>query len=67
MKLFPARESLVSDIPAGEGEIFKLFLQCMISSHIFPTGFARGNAAAEFGTPPDHGVVFVDPVDEARI
>jgi hypothetical protein len=38
----------------------------MISSHIFPTVFARGNAAAEFGTPPDHGVVFVDPVDEAR-
>jgi hypothetical protein len=38
----------------------------MISSHAFPTGFARGNAATEFGTPPDHGVVFVDPVDEAR-
>jgi hypothetical protein len=38
----------------------------MISSHAFPAGFARGNAAAEFGTPPDHGVVFVDPVDEAR-
>jgi len=26
--LFPARESLVSDIPAGDGNIAKLFLQC---------------------------------------
>jgi len=25
---FPARESLVSDIPAGDGNIAKLFLQC---------------------------------------
>ncbi len=27
-KLFPPRESLVSDIPAGDGNIEKLFLQC---------------------------------------
>ncbi len=27
-QVFPARESLVSDIPAGDGEIVKLFLQC---------------------------------------
>jgi hypothetical protein len=27
-KLFPPRESLVSDIPAGDGNIKKLFLQC---------------------------------------
>jgi len=26
--LFPARESLVSDIPAGDGKIATLFLQC---------------------------------------
>ncbi len=26
--LFPPRESLVSDIPAGDGNIGKLFLQC---------------------------------------
>jgi hypothetical protein len=26
--LFPPRESLVSDIPAGDGNIEKLFLQC---------------------------------------
>jgi hypothetical protein len=25
---FPARESLVSDIPAGDGKIANLFLQC---------------------------------------
>ncbi len=28
-KLFPARESLVSDIPAGDGKIVNLFLQCI--------------------------------------
>ncbi len=28
-KLFPPRESLVSDIPAGDGNIEKLFLQCI--------------------------------------
>jgi hypothetical protein len=27
-KLFPPRETLVSDIPAGDGNIEKLFLQC---------------------------------------
>jgi hypothetical protein len=27
-KLFPPRESLVSDIPAGDRNIEKLFLQC---------------------------------------
>jgi hypothetical protein len=29
-KLFPAMESLVSDIPAGDGTIEKLFLRCML-------------------------------------
>ncbi len=29
-KLFPPRESLVSDIPAGDGNIEKLFLQCAV-------------------------------------
>jgi hypothetical protein len=48
------------------GKSLIVFYSGMVSSHAFPTGFARGNAAAEFGTPPDHGVVFVDPVDEAR-
>jgi len=28
-KLFPARESLVSDIPAGDGKLPNLYLQCM--------------------------------------
>ncbi len=30
IKLFPARESLVSDIPVGDGKIDNLFLQCII-------------------------------------
>ncbi len=28
--LFPPRESLVSDIPAGDGNIEKLFLRCKL-------------------------------------
>jgi hypothetical protein len=31
-KLFPPRESLESDIPAGDGNIEKLFLQCILHS-----------------------------------
>ncbi len=31
IKLFPARESLVSDIPAGDEKIANLFLQCTFS------------------------------------
>jgi hypothetical protein len=30
-KLFPSRESLVSDIPAGDGKMANLFLQCMVA------------------------------------
>jgi hypothetical protein len=30
IKLSPARESLVSDFPAGDGEITYLFLQCRV-------------------------------------
>ena len=28
-KLFPSRDSLVSDIPAGDGKMANLFLQCI--------------------------------------
>jgi len=31
-KLFPARESLVSDIPAGDGNPLILFLQCKVKA-----------------------------------
>jgi hypothetical protein len=30
IRLFPARESLVSDIPAGDGKIANLFLKCIV-------------------------------------
>jgi hypothetical protein len=36
-KLFPPRESLVSGIPAGDGNIEKLFLQCMFWGNFFQT------------------------------
>ncbi len=38
IKLFPARESLVSDIPAVDGKVANLFLQCIvkINSVVFP-------------------------------
>jgi hypothetical protein len=32
-KLFPSRESLVSDIPAGDVKMANLFLQCTVGSH----------------------------------
>ncbi len=35
VKIFPARESLVSDIPAGDEKNDKLFLQCRVYTHIF--------------------------------
>ncbi len=31
-KLFPPRESLVNDIPAGDGNIKKFFLRCSLLS-----------------------------------
>jgi hypothetical protein len=31
IKTFPARESLVNDIPAGDGKIINLFLQCTLA------------------------------------
>jgi hypothetical protein len=35
IKLFPARESLVSDIPAGDGKMANHFLQCIPFTKIF--------------------------------
>jgi hypothetical protein len=37
IKLFPARESLVSDIPAGDGKNDNLFSQCIFSESCAPT------------------------------
>ncbi len=34
-KLFLARENLVNDIPAGDGKIGNLFLQCIFSLRTF--------------------------------
>jgi len=34
MKVFSARESLVSDIPAGDRKIVSLFLQCTEASEV---------------------------------
>jgi hypothetical protein len=36
--LFPPRESLVSDIPAGDGNIEKLFLQCIMANVLYLYG-----------------------------
>ncbi len=36
-KLFPPRESLVSDIPAGDSNIEQLFLQCTVQLTTKPT------------------------------
>ncbi len=43
-KLFPPRESLVSDIPARDGNIEKLFLQCSVwNFRIFKKHSSRDN------------------------
>ncbi len=39
-KLFPLREILVSDIPAGNGKIEKLFLLCV--NYYCPSNFLSG-------------------------
>jgi hypothetical protein len=31
IKLFPSRESMVRDIPPGDGKMANLFLQCMLA------------------------------------
>jgi hypothetical protein len=43
--LFPPRESLVSDIPAEEGNIEKLFVRCTVLV-LAPTLFLRATVAA---------------------
>jgi hypothetical protein len=35
IKLFPHRESLVSDIPAGDGNVANIFLRCRYSFAFF--------------------------------
>ncbi len=42
IKLFPARESLVSDIPAVDRKAANLFLQCIICMHVLPTEKQEG-------------------------
>jgi len=51
-KLFTARENLVSDIPAGDGNIAKPFLQLQMSqtnsvSHKITEKFTSGSAGQE--------------------
>jgi hypothetical protein len=45
-KLFPPRESLVSDIPAGDGNIEKLFLRCIYTPQEGVEG-TKGHVIAE--------------------
>ncbi len=45
VKLFPARENLVSDIPAGDGNVGNLFLRCGEAS------FLRNGAKTPLSTP----------------
>ncbi len=49
IKLLQARESLVSDIPAEDGKIANLFLQCVIFLYIFWEGWIRSQSAAVAG------------------
>jgi hypothetical protein len=66
IKLFPARESLVSDITAGDGKICNLFLQCIPSIELkFPIVALVGSGTSFTTTVtkvlvPDWGVI-ADP------
>jgi hypothetical protein len=64
IKLFPARESLVSDIMAGDGKICNLFLQCVPSIELkFPIVALVGTSLKTTVTKvlvPDWGVI-ADP------
>ncbi len=46
IKYFPARESLVSDIPAGDGKTANLFLQCIITEHMSRSIEKQNNLSA---------------------
>jgi len=46
-KLFPARESLVSDIPAGDRKSLNLYLQCMYSPVLSPALTTQSSNAAK--------------------
>jgi hypothetical protein len=47
INLFPARKSLVSDIPAGDGETANLFLQCIHLQILSPLCFQSDIAARQ--------------------
>jgi hypothetical protein len=34
IKLFPARESLINDIPAGDGKNYNIFYSTIMTSHL---------------------------------
>jgi hypothetical protein len=54
-KLFPPRESLVSNIPAGDGNVANIFLQCMFPPLCTTSPFHLIFAQS---TPPDHTSLF---------
>jgi hypothetical protein len=56
LTIFPARESLVSDIPAGDGEIVKLFLQCKGTPD--PALLETGQVGGPWICPPPPSLFF---------
>ena len=50
IKIFPAREILVSDVPAGDEKIVNLFLQCTLPSLRSPS--TRPSSGGACRTPP---------------
>ncbi len=56
-KLYPAKESLVSDVPAGDGKIDNLFLQCTHCEilSVFAIIFMRNELSVNFLLQKWHG------------
>ncbi len=70
MNLFPARESLNSEILAGDGKIVNIFLQCMITFLLtFFTVYAYLNyffsADGDYPSEPGEGLEFPPFGEEA--
>ncbi len=49
IKLFPARKSLVSDIPAVDRKIYNIFLQCILTVDVELKNLADGGGDAVLG------------------
>jgi len=56
-KLFPARERLVSDIPAGDGNIANLSLQCITTQDFIRVNLYNGREINALSDPINRRII----------